>query len=287
KHFTLSPSVNFNQLIYFKELSYEFDEAQNNIRIDTLNKFSQAYTYDASASLSTRLYGLYHINSKNIQTLRHVITPNVSFGYSPDFGDPKYGYYSEVRTDRDDPTRTRFLSRYEGFAYGSPSLGERASMSFSLNNNIEMKVRDKEASDTAKQQFKKVPLLENISMSSGYNFLADSFKLSTISMRTRTKLFKNKLDISLSGVLDPYIYRITRIDENGNMVQQRRIDEFAWNTGNGIGQFTSANLALSTNFNPAAKEKENEKESEARASGTADEDELAYIAANPDLYVEW
>lgn len=288
KHFTLSPSFNFNQLFYFKELDYTFVESMNAIRIDTTNKFSTAYTYDVSASVSTKMYGTYFFKDKNIQAIRHMMSPSISFGYSPDFGDPKHGYYQEVRTDASDPTKTRLLSRYEGFAYGSPALGERASMSFSLNNNIEMKVRDKEAADTAKQQFKKVPLLENLSFSSGYNFLADSFKLSTISMRARTRLFNNKVDINISGNLDPYIYRIDSINDAGKVIRQRRVDEYAWNTGRGMGQFTNASLSLSTNFNPAAKNKQNERLDAAAANATAEEeDAIAYIAANPDLYVEW
>lgn len=288
KHFTLSPSFNFNQLFYFKELDYTFIDSLNAIRIDTTNKFSTAYTYDVSASINTRLYGMIFFKSEKIQAIRHVMTPSISFGYSPDFGDPKYGYYEEVRTNSEDPTQTRFLSRYQGFAYGSPSLGERASMSFSLNNNLEMKVKDKEAADTAKQQYKKVPLLENFSLSSGYNFLADSFKLSSISMRARTKLFNNRLDVSLAGNLDPYIYRIDSINDAGTVIRQRRVDEFAWNTGRGLGQFTSASLALSTNLNPAAKGKEDARENELSEEGTLEqEEELAYIEANPDLYVEW
>lgn len=288
KYFTLSPSFNFNQLFYFKELDYEFIEEENAIRVDTTNKFSTAYTYDVNASINTRLYGMYYLKSKNIQAIRHVMTPSVSFGYSPDFGDPRYGYYQEVRTDRNDPTKTRFLSRYQGFAYGSPALGERASMSFSLNNNLEMKVRDKEAADTAKQQYKKVPLLENFSFSSGYNFLADSFKLSPIAIRARTKLFNNRLDVNVSGNLDPYIYRIDSINDAGRVIRQRRVDEFAWNSGRGLGQITNASLALSTNLNPAAKGKEDARTDNIAEEGTLEEeDEIAYIQANPDLYVEW
>lgn len=289
RFFTLSPSLNFNQLFYFKELDYTFVESMNAIRIDTVNKFSTAYTYDVSAAISTRMYGTFFFKGGNVQAIRHVVTPSISFGYSPNFGDPKYGYYQEVRTDANDPTKTRMLSRHEGFAYGSPALGERASMSFSLNNNIEMKVRDKQAADTAKQQFKKVPLLENLSLSSGYNFLADSFKLSNISMRARTRLFNNKLDVSVGGTLDPYIYRIDSMNTAGRVIRQRRVDEFAWNTGRGFGQFTNASLALSTNFNPAARDKQNERVNTATQEATTPEEEehLAYIAANPDLYVEW
>ena len=45
--------------------------------------------------MNTKLYGMYKplfMKSKEI-VLRHVITPSVSYTYTPDFGKSRYGYY--------------------------------------------------------------------------------------------------------------------------------------------------------------------------------------------------
>jgi len=155
-----------------------------------------------------------------------VVTPSISFSYNPDFGDPKHGVFSDVViNDNGDVQR---LSRYEGFIYGSPPGGESRTMSFSVTNNLEMKVLDK--TDSTGETFRKVKLFDNLSASSGYNFAADSFKLSDIRLSVRTSLFKGKLSIATSATLDPYIYQFISATETstGRRVTQRKIDRYAW-----------------------------------------------------------
>ena len=36
---------------------------------------------------------------RKIQAIRHTLTPSIGFSYTPDFGDPKYGYYQTRQTD--------------------------------------------------------------------------------------------------------------------------------------------------------------------------------------------
>ncbi|MFY0625748.1 MAG: LPS-assembly protein LptD [Reichenbachiella sp.] len=247
-NFTVSPSFNYTEVWYPKELQYTYVAEEEGVRIDTLDGFSRAGWYSSGASVSTRLYGFYPIGGKKIQAIRHVITPNVGFSYSPDFGDPARGNYDEVQIS-DDPDDTRILSKYQGFAYGGPSLGESASLSFSLNNNIEMKVKTKNDSI---DEYEKVKIFDNISISSGYNFLADSFALSNINWNARTSLFKNKISINLSGTLDPYTYVLDSVEERttGDVVHDRKLDQFAWNTGNGLGNLSRLSVAIGMNLGP-------------------------------------
>lgn len=247
KNFNVTPSVQFQELWYLDELDYSFDEDANAVRIDTLRGFSRANTYAASVGVSTQLYGMFNFSDRGrLEAIRHIVTPTVSFSYRPDFSQEKFGYYKTVQTDEDGSTR--MLSVYDGFVFGSPSLGESAAMSFSVNNKIEAKVR----SDTA--QAKKVPILENLSFNGSYNFLADSFNLSTINVSARTTLFDRKLNINMGVTLDPYT-RLTTTTENedGSFTSNtRRVDQFAWSGGQGLGTLTSARLSLSTNLNSDA-----------------------------------
>ena len=289
KYFTVSPSVNYTELWYPKELRYEWEEEQQAVRVDTLRKFSRSGFYNFSAGTSTRLYGMYYINGKKVEAIRHVMTPTVSFSYTPDFTE---GNYQEVQINAKGDKR--FLSKYEGFAFGSPSRNAAASMSFSLQNNIEMKVKTPKDSVNAS---KKVKLMDNISFSSGYNFLADSFKLSDIRVSTRTSLFNGVLGLSASGALDPYVYILDSVQETrtGRRVFQRQIDEFTWNRGKGLGQLTTGTVSADFRLSPKSFQKANSKDlnKEEDKTGFSAPEELGtpeereFIANNPDMYVDW
>ena len=244
-HFNFSPSFRLEELWYLEELDYEFLEDQNAVRIDTINGFSRAMTYSASISMATQLYGMFNFKrSRRVEAIRHIMSPTVSFSYRPDFSDPKYGYYKEVQTDTTDGGRYRLLSIYDGFRFGTPGLGESAAISFGITNKFEMKVR----SDTAKSE--KVALLESLNLTGSYNFLADSFRLSPLSITARTTLFDRKLSINAGATLDPYTY-LTQVSETGTE-SLRRVDALAFRSGQGLGKITNARFSLSTNLNSRA-----------------------------------
>ena len=285
KFITFSPSFNYSELWYFKELNYQWIDEAAAVQVDTINKFSRAYNYRASGSFNTRLYGTLNFKSEKIQAIRHVMIPSVSMGFAPDFSSEKYGYYQDVQIDS--LGRTRRLSRYEGFVYGTPSAGQSATASFSLSNNLEMKVKTKK--DTT-DKARKVVLLDNLSLNTSYNFLADSFKLSTIRIAARTKIFNKKLDISFNSTLDPYIYQLDSIyfTSNGDRrVAQRKRNIYAWDIGEGFGQLTQATLALGMSLNPQAREKENQREEELGPLSAEEEVQLQFIKNNPELYVDF
>ncbi len=246
KHINVSPGFNYEELWYIQELRYSWQEDQNAVRLDTIPGFKRAGTYNANIGINTRIYGTYNLKKGNIQAIRHMITPNIGFGYRPDYSDRRYGFFQEVQIN--EAGDTRLLSKYEGFAYGAPSIGESASLNFSLENNLEAK---KVAKDTASKA-EKVKLIDNFGISTSYNFLADSFGLSNIRAALRTNLFNNAVNVNLGVEIDPYLTRLDSISDTGN-VFQRRLDKFAWNNGQGLGKIRNVTLNLSTNLNPAAK----------------------------------
>jgi hypothetical protein len=285
KFITFSPSFNYSELWYFKELHYRWMDDQAAVKVDTISKFSRAYNYSSSGSFNTRLYGTLNFNSEKIQAIRHVMIPSFSMSFAPDFSNEKYGYYQQVQIDS--LGNTRRLSRYEGFVYGTPSSGESATASFSLSNNLEMKVKTKK--DTT-DQARKVVLLDNLSFTTSYNFLADSFKLAPIRISARTRIFNKKLDISFNSTLDPYIYQLDSIyySSNGTKnVAQRRRNIYAWDIGEGFGQLSQATLALGMSLNPKAREKQNEREEDLGPLSAEEEVQLQFIKNNPELYVDF
>ena len=242
KFLTVSPSFNYSEVWFPKELKYTYVPEQEGIRVDTVSGFSRAGSWNTGAAVNTRIYGTYFFPGKKIQAIRHVITPSVSFSYRPDFGEEKFGVYETVQIN--EAGDTQVLSKYDGFAYAGPDRGKSSSLNFSVTNNIEMKVKTKK--DTV-NEFKKVKLFDNLAFSSSYNLAADSFKLSDIRMSARTSLFNNKFTINFTGTIDPYVYILDSIGSTGN-IHQRKIDKFTWNNGNGLGQLKNATIALGLNL---------------------------------------
>ena len=246
EYLTFTPSFNVQELWYLEELNYEYLADENAVRIDTVNGFSRAMTYNASLGLSTQIYGMFKPRkSKRVEAVRHIMTPSIAFSYRPDFSAEKFGYYQTVQTDTasDGSATYQQLSIYDGFRFGSPTLGEAAALSFSVSNKLEMKVKN----DTA--QSKKVAIIDNLSLNGNYNFLADSFKLSTVSINARTSLFERKLQINMGATLDPYTY-VTSTSEG--LTSTQRISTLALRSNQGLGRITNARFSLSTNLNSKA-----------------------------------
>ena len=61
---------------------------------DTVPGFNNVFDFGFSSSLSTKLYGQKQFGEKSpLKAIRHVITPSVSFSYTPDFSTANWGYY--------------------------------------------------------------------------------------------------------------------------------------------------------------------------------------------------
>jgi hypothetical protein len=240
---TFSPSVNYRENWFFKKERQVWDPVLNRVqRLDPEFGFFRMYSYNASGSFSTKLYGMFQPKrrpGKNgwLQAVRHVMTPSVGFTFAPDFTKPQYGFVEYYQSDS---TANRFTSYnpYIGSQAMSAS-GPQASVNFSLSNQIEMKVASKNDSTG----MKKIPLIEQLSASGSYNFLLDSMNLSNISLSLRTgNIFKN-FAIQLSATWDPYQV----VDVNGS---PRRIAKY--NVGKGkFGRIVSTGWSFSYTFQPS------------------------------------
>ncbi|MGF1534303.1 MAG: putative LPS assembly protein LptD [Bernardetiaceae bacterium] len=272
RHFNLSPSFNYTENWYVEKFNYRY-VGNEFVDVDTIPGFARAFSYSTSVGLSTRLYGFYFFKGRNSRsTIRHLMTPNVSFNYNPDFQDPRFGFFQEVQVS-DDPEDVRRAVLLRG-AYAVPGGLQSGSISFSLNNQLEMK-RERVGSDEAK----KITILDNFGVSTSYNLAADSLNLQLISMNARTTLF-GKININGSANLDPYIYLAQRDPETDRLISQTRVNTFAWEVGQGLGQITQASIAISTNLNPQAFKPKVPRDKK-------DADQVAYINANRDLYVDF
>ncbi len=270
----ITPSVNVNSYGYFQTYRKRLDTAKNVIVTDTVNGFKGAYDYNAALTFSTKLYGMYAFKNFKVKAVRHVLTPTASFSYRPDYGQMKYGYYDSVLTSKTDDNKLLY-SYFENGIYGYPGAGKSGFINFGFNNNLEMKVRPSRK-DTSSQD-RKIVLIENLSITSGYNLSADHFQWSNINVSGRTKIFK-QIDLTLVGVIDPYVY---------NDSLKKRVERFEYDRNGHIGRLTSAALSLSTSLKSLVKKKdEKAKTSNVKRPATYG-DELGYVQLHPEYYVDF
>ena len=236
KYITLSPSVSYGMNWFFRTTEARYDEELDKVVTEKSKAFSHlgiTQTYSGSISASTRLYGMYNFGKYHrVQAIRHVVSPSLSMSLSPDLATYANGYRTLTYTDSSNEIKTYEYNIYSGQLYSPPGSGRSATASFSIGNNLEAKVRD--FADTTGTGSKKVKLIDQLNIRSGYNFLADSLKLNTISMSMSTSLF-GKVSVSASANFDPYA-----VDSKG-----RRYNEWAVNMKQGLARFTNASLSLS------------------------------------------
>ncbi len=290
KYISVSPAINYSEFWYRNRLTYQFNEANNAVNVDTLNAFSRAYSFNGGISATTRIYGTFFINSGRLQAIRHTLIPTVSYSFSPDFRTGIFGQFASVNTDTAGRGRTGRIQSglanpFAQGAFGGPNASRSGNIGFSLQNTLEMKVKAKEdtsgmkSENKKKARYEKKMLIDNLVVSGAYNTLADSMKLSTLQLGMNTRLL-DKFIISSGATLDPYEYR-----RPGGQGDGIRVKDYAWNAGQGIGRITNANIALNTSFAPK-KSKAKKEEIEEKLAKTADQ-ELAFVAANPNLYVDF
>lgn len=233
KYFTLSPSVNYKEVWYFDRLNKTFDDVKNAVVTDTVSSFSTFREYSGAVSLATTFYGMFKFKKGNIEAIRHVVRPSISYSYRPDFS----WYNEKVQKSADNPNDFLEYSPFSNGIYGSPGTGISNSLSFALNNNLEAKLRQKDTTNT-KEEAKKIILLNNLNFNASYNMAADSLKWSPVSMNAGTKIFKDKLSLNVRATLDPYA-----IDANG-----KKINTFNIDNGGSLFRLTNAGITMNYSF---------------------------------------
>ena len=213
KYINVNPSINFRDYMYSNKVMRSWDETSQTEVADTINGFYNVYNWSMSVSASTKLYGFYvpwkKLFGDKIVAIRHVLTPQVSYNYAPDFGSSRYGYYETYqKTDADGNVSLVEYSPYSNGLWGVPGKGKTGSISMSLENNLEMKIR----SDKDSTGFKKISLIDNFGLNMSYNMAAKERPWSDLGMNIRLKWWKN-YTFNMNAVFATYAYEL---DEQGN-----------------------------------------------------------------------
>ena len=212
-YLNVTPSLNFTDRIYTNKIMRSWDDQAQVERPDTLYGLYNVYNWNLSLSASTKLYGMWIPNKKifgdKIQAIRHVITPQVSFSYQPDFSASRYGFYeSYQKTDAEGNVTLVEYSPFSNGMYGVPGKGMTGNVTFDIGNNIEMKVKSDALKDSL--GYKKVSVIDELGASMSYNMAAKERPWSDLSMRLRLKLTKS-YTFNLNAQFATYAYDL---DEN-------------------------------------------------------------------------
>lgn len=266
KYINVSPSITLNDRMYTSKIRRQWDTQASRETADTTYGFYNVFDFNASVALDTKIYGFWKpakFMGDKIQMVRHVLTPTVSFGWNPDFGAAGWGIYGHY--DRPDANGTPVRTTYSYFQhgiFGVPGQGRSGAVTLSLANNLEMKVKSE--NDTS--GFKKISLIENLTLSQSYNFAADSLRLSPLQANATFRLTRN-FNLNLNTTWDPYVYQS---DANGNV---RQINKYRWNAHKGLLKLSSFGTSFSYTFNNDTFRRKKNNNNNNRNNGHGEEDE--------------
>jgi hypothetical protein len=276
KYFTLTPSFQYQERTYFKGLNeswsndtvYQltepytrFDTLNGHIKMDTVWRVNSAHDFTAALSFGTKVTGIFKFKGKYLKAIKHVFTPSVSFNYHPDFGSNFWGYYRSVQSAADGAT-TRYSVFDPSALYGVPAPGKEGAVVWSLGNNFEMKTFSK--TDSVNHE-KKMGLLDQVNLSGGYNFVADSLRLLPFNLSVVSAKFFNLINLQFNALFDPYSTDSTNNDVN----------IFEWTKYHRLLRFSQANVSASLSLH--SKQKPSLVSADAPPKFIGD-----YVSYNPD-----
>ncbi|MEW6509246.1 MAG: putative LPS assembly protein LptD [Bacteroidota bacterium] len=285
-YFNVSPSVNYQERWYNKRTKienkpYDYTDPATGkvtkrdsiITTDERGLYS-VRTFDMSVSASTKLYGIMQPNILGIEAFRHQVLPAISYTYKPDFANHRWRYFDSYTKVNG---QVVYYDKYQNEIFGGAVPGENQSLNFSLGNVFEIKTFKNPNDTTKNADDNKIQLL-NLNASVGYNFAADSIKLSDLNINYRTQVGQN-LNFSGSSTFTFYDYE-------GN----RRVNRFLASSGKGLFRLSGFSLSISTNLIGKADEKRSTKtKTETEYDAFQKKDYISVYDDNgtPDLSIPW
>jgi len=246
-------------------------------RVDTITQkgFYTASRMSYGFGINTRIFGTFKFpKSKNQVQIRHELKPTIGFNYTPDLVSQHFKY---IQIDSSGKNKA-LVYDLGNTVYSMYSPGRSGTIVFGLDNLLEMKVKNNKDT-TGEEPTKKVKLIDDLSINTGYNLLADSLNWQDISINFRTTLLNNKVNVTGNANISPY-----GVDVYGN-----EVNDLLWASGS-FGRLTNAGLNISTSLQSKSKDgKTKEQRVAADETLTMDEQlsELQYMRENPAQFTDF
>ncbi len=253
KYFSINMGAAYNEVWALNTIQKYYSSIENKVVTDDKKGFEAFRTYNFSAGIGTTIYGTFNFGEdKKIQAIRHVIRPNISYGYTPSFEK----YYDTYAIDATGLTTAEY-TKFDGGLFGAPGKNYSNNVGISFSNTFEAKMIDKESK---KGESKKVMLLNNLNFATSYDFTADSLAWTPMRVSGGTQFFKDKLNLNFGATFDPYA-----IDNAG-----KRINTFNIDNGGSLFRMTSANMTMNYAFSSTDGEKKTNQQNQ-QNGGTGDD----------------
>jgi hypothetical protein len=265
--FKLTPSLDYRSSLNAQQNSIGFVplSATKDTLITTRHqKVGTSQTLSFNASLTTVVYSYYRFVGKNKPLLRHIMTPSVSYSYSPNLN-PTYSYI-------DTAGKTINYSPFTNSLYSSTyTLNRSGRINFGISNTFELK----RLSTKDSTGYKKLKLVEQFLINGSYDVFKDSMNLSDISLSFRSNPVK-ALSFVSSATFSPYSW-----NSLGNS-----IDKFAIQENGRLGRYKQAQFATTYTFasKESIKKIESSKPQNANSNWNSD---YQYFALHPEQIVDF
>jgi hypothetical protein len=219
KYFSISPSITYDETYFLKTLTKNLDtlyrvdtiksrNAEGNLVVERtnlikspkitdqlINDFNVLRKFNAGVNVNTALFATKKFSKGWLRGLRHTMKPSVSFNYSPE---TELKFRKFVNTSVD----TINYSYYNPFQTGAfpQSLNqEQMTLGYNISNIFEAKYRNKKDSVD-----KKFNIFNSFYVLGNYNFAADSFNWSDLSISGNADLIQGLSSIQFGAVFTPY-----------------------------------------------------------------------------------
>ncbi|MFB6257609.1 MAG: putative LPS assembly protein LptD [Flavobacteriales bacterium] len=252
--FSVTPNIGISDRWYLETIEERYDTSSDEVDTNTVHGFRNAPQGHASLDLTTKLYGMYQFLGKRKITIRHVLTPNVGFTYRPSSFDlPQRG-----------PNGTNY-NPYRRTIFGGPTSNESGKIRLALINNIEGKYKALNDSSTESKKFK---IIDNLSIRSSYDMMADSLNWRPVSLSARTTLFE-KFGVRFQSSFDPYAVNPAGF----------RVDRSQWKAEGQLLRWERSTLNVSGDLKSKRRDQQGGKDGSKKT--------MAYIRKNPQAYVDF
>jgi len=201
KHVTITPSLNYTENWALVDTKYGWDNDLDSVMpytpLQFADKFAAVRNVSAGVAATTKIYGMYQFKNQYVQAIRHIVSPTLSYSFSPNFSRNFFGYCATTTTGES-------YQLYENHVFGAPSARMQNVIRFDLGNNVEAKIKSKTDTITG---YKKVKLIESLNIGASYNLTPDTSrkeqKMSLISISGYTTLAQ-RISIRYAATFNPY-----------------------------------------------------------------------------------
>jgi hypothetical protein len=217
----INPSLNYGNKINFQQIIKSYDPISNQTQIDTLRQMAMRHELNFSLTATTVLYGYYRFVGPKQARLRHLMTPNIGYRYTP-------GWNPLVTANAGPNQAAISYSSFERSIYQVGSVREASLLTFGINNTAELKLKSDQDTLTG---YKKIRLIDQFSVTGFYDFTKDSMQLSDLALNLRISP-ANWINFVSNAQWSPYAW-----NQLGSTT-----GEYAWQNAQQLGRLTTTNL---------------------------------------------